>query len=85
MKRWKYLLNEHCPKCGCKLYYKKDTQLYECALYDENPTGHFSCDFSITPRRLKDLQYKISTGQVLQEFDHDNSERLNNLGTNYPQ
>lgn len=78
--KWKNLLNDDCPKCGCNLVYKKDSELYECALYDEDPKGHFSCDFSISPPKKAELVRKITTGRMLNEFDHDNLKDLNNLG-----
>ncbi len=78
-KKWKNLLDERCPIHGCKIFYRKDTQNFECELYEENSFSIFSCDFSISPRRLKELQRLILTGKILENFNHENAESLNNL------
>lgn len=80
--KWFNLLNKNnpkCPKCGSSLIYKKDTQNFECALYDEETTSIFSCDFSISPQKLNYLQDKIKTKKYISEFDHLNDYKLNNL------
>lgn len=80
---WKNLLISLCPKCGCNIFYKKDSQLFECVLYDEPSSemkgGFFSCDFSISPQRLDELKQKIKSNKMLNQYSTDNGERLNNL------
>jgi len=59
IKHWKNLLENNCPKCGSKLFYKRDSELWECALYDEEPTSFFGCDFSISIHKIESLKQKI--------------------------
>lgn len=80
--KWRNLLKNECPRCGCKVFYKKDSELFECALFEENPRGTFSCDFAISERKMQDLKNKILTGKILNEYNHDNFESWNNYGVN---
>lgn len=81
LKKWSNLLNETCPKCNSSLSYKKDSELYECALYNEDSDSFFSCDFSISPLIMKNLQQKIMNGRTLSDYAiQDNLKELNNYG-----
>lgn len=66
---WKKLFENRCPKCGCQLIYKVDTQLFECALYDEDPYSTFSCDFSISKGKIELVKQKISSGKYLSNLE----------------
>lgn len=76
--KWNNLFSDRCPKCKMPISYKKDSQLFECDLYNEE-AGIFSCDFSISPVRLQDLKEKMKATKDLRQFEHDNLEALNNL------
>lgn len=75
---WGNLFRNKCPKCGMTISYKRDSQLFECALYDENE-GNFSCDFSISFVKLERLKEKMKSQNDIRQFEHDNLESLNNL------
>lgn len=62
---WKKLFENRCPKCGCLLIYKVDTELFECALYDEDPKGVFACDFSISKHKIEIVKTDISNNKYL--------------------
>lgn len=73
-----------CPKCGCELIYKVDTQLYECALFDEDPRGTFTCDFAISKGKLEIVKQKVSTGKYLSNLEINtlrDHRDWNNMGT----
>lgn len=76
--KWKNLLSSKCPKCGFPIEHKKDSEKWECSLYDQNE-GFFSCDFSINPTTLEQLKKKLKDKNYIYEVDRDNSEALNNL------
>lgn len=65
------------------MIYKKDTQKYECTLYDENSDSVFSCDFEISPKKFQELQEKIKNKQYVSKYEHlYNDKDWNNYGVN---
>lgn len=83
---WKKLFENRCPRCGCELIYKHDTELYECTLYDEDPHGYFSCDFSISKGKIEIVKQKISTGKYLSSLELNtlrDHRDWNNFGVNH--
>lgn len=82
--KWRNLINNRCPRCGSGLIYKADTQLFECALYDEDPKGFFSCDFSISKGKIEVVKQKILTGKYLTTLEVNtlrDHRDWNNMGT----
>ena len=73
--KWENLLVDKCPKCGSKIF--ADDPGVNCTAVGMKPP--WGCDFFITQERLQELKKKISVQRAALEFDHDNSEALNNL------
>jgi len=76
---WKSLLDDRCPKCGCKIFPDVKIQILKCALYGQG--GRFDCDFTITPERKNEIVKSMGSAAFMKRLEsQDNLSDLNNLG-----
>jgi DNA-directed RNA polymerase subunit M/transcription elongation factor TFIIS len=73
---WKNITQDFCPKCGNALIFEDYEDKVVCET--EKDARHATC-FIMSKVEYYKLRTKIGDKKVLNQFDHDNTEALNNL------